>query len=150
MMRRSVLIVTIAAALCLGAGIGMGLYAWQGAAADGRSVVFPATPTVKIQVDPTPRPAPTPGAIGSTGRVATGGAGLLWVDEAGLSAWTRAFENRDDKAEAQVMRVFETLSLHAPTSVVVTNRIRDAVQVEITDGPYAGRRGWTRLADLRP
>jgi hypothetical protein len=93
------------------------------------------------------RPAPTPGAIGSVGHLRNS---VLFVDELGLSAWTRAYNNRDQKGQTDVMHRYETLSVLYSTPVKVTARHGDVVQVEMLDGDQAGRRGWTDAASLVP
>ena len=125
---------------------GLGMLVWAG----WLIVQFvPAT----TQPAATQRAAPTPGAVGSVGYLGVGGDygyRTLWVDELGLSAWNRAYDNRDDKGMLQIMGAFETLEVKKQTRVMVTNRTRDAVQVEMLDGEYAGRRGWTRPSSLAP
>jgi hypothetical protein len=86
--------------------------------------------------------AATPGAIGSTGHLRPGGGSILWVDDAGLSAWNRAYANRDDKGEQAAFDLYETLTAPEGTRVKVTARKGDMIQIEVTSEPLIGRRGW--------
>lgn len=135
------------AVVLLGTGLGIALFAFLPSPSPGAESVT-ATPWVSAY--PTARPAPTPGAIGSTGHLPSGVDSILWVDELGLRAWNRTFENRDDKGMTDVMHVFTTLRLNPNTAVMVTNRSGDAIQVEVISGYAAGRRGWMKASYLQP
>lgn len=118
-------------------------------------VVLSAVPIVwsAYQTNPGARAAPvvtagpTPGAIGSIGHLRNA---LLWVDDIGLFAWNRAYSNRDQKGQDDAMRLYDKLLIPYNPAVRVTNRTRDAVQVELLEGEYAGRRGWTDANGLIP
>lgn len=92
-----------------------------------------------------------PGEVGSSGQLnSSTGSVVLFVDPIGLSAWNRAYDNRDEAGMRRAMQVFETLSIANGTPVTVTDRNRAAVQVEVTDGQHRGRRGWTDPSSIIP
>lgn len=94
-----------------------------------------------------PPPAPAFGSIGSVGRIERGS---LWVDQAGLAAFDRAYANRDERGMQAAVATYEGLLITEPTPVRVTARQGDIVQVELLAGPYVGRRGWGRSILLVP
>jgi hypothetical protein len=67
---------------------------------------------------------------------------LVWVDDTGLWAYNRASANRDGTAEAAAFDLWEHFRIPAGTRLTITNVHGDALQVELLDGPLAGRRGW--------
>lgn len=125
----------------LACGASIGLIAFIGAQRE-QSIALrrPLAPTV------TPRPTVTPIQVGSVGAL-TGAAGygyaLVWVEELGMSAWERAYENRDERGMNRVMDVFETLRIPDGDTVRITAMHGQAIQVEVLTGSMAGRRGWT-------
>jgi hypothetical protein len=132
--------------VALGVGAALLLLYAQVSARPSIAPASTAVPTEAVQ-------QPIPAVIGSTGHLRTVGEYgylVIFVDELGLSAWNRAYENRDQKGEAQVMSTFETLKVTSDTPVKVTNRRSDAIQVEMLSGQHAGRRGWTAPVNLIP
>lgn len=134
MRTRDVVVVAFVLVL-IGSGLGLVLFS-----------IGQKTPTSSAETPADARPAqPTPGAIGSTGYLRPGGQlpyQLIWVDELGLSAINRAYENRDSKAMDRVLSAFEYLEVPDGTPVKVTARSRTAIQVEVLSGQHNGRRGW--------
>jgi hypothetical protein len=120
------------AIVILGAGLGFAAYAIM-----QRSVSVPVAPAPSV-----PRPTPVDplavGALGSFNR-----ATMVWVDETGLWAMNRAVENRDDKRGMDALDLWQHFDVAPGTALRITNRRGEAFQVEVLDGPLAGRRGWT-------
>jgi hypothetical protein len=93
------------------------------------------------------QPAPAPRAIGDVGHLREP---AVWVDKAGLAAWDRATANRDERGKQAALRLYEVVMVEHPGLVVITARDGENVQIEVADGPLAGRRGWTHATNLLP
>lgn len=91
--------------------------------------------------------APSLGQVGSTGQIVEG---VLWVDQAGQRAWDRAYADRDQRGQDRAFALFETLHVTGSPRVRVTARDGELMQVELLDGPLAGRRGWGHRTLLSP
>lgn len=135
--------------LLIGSGLGVLLY--------GAQMVPSRASSGPAQSPPTALPFPTATTIplatmGRTVRLVTDSQGraLIWVNRTGISAWDRAYNEHDERGMAQVLRLYETLWVPEGTWVQVVALDGDAVQVELSNGPQAGRRGWARTSALRP
>lgn len=69
----------------------------------------------------------------------------LWVERLGMDAWRRADNNHDDRGKGRIRETFEHFFPEAGTRVKVIVRDGNVRQLEILDGRYAGKRGWTDL-----
>lgn len=140
----------------IGSGVGVMTFAWlpPGVREIARANVptppaTPMTPSAPMQAAMTQVAIPTPGAIGSTGQLTAGstyGRHLLWINNTGLWAWNRAYEERDEKGMSRVMEIYERLQVSDGTRVRVVNRDGATLQVEMLEGEHAGRRGWLMFA----
>lgn len=148
MPNRGSLLIGAFVVVLVGTGLGVVAYAAQPVLGGISVTVTDIVPTM------TPRPMPTPvatlGAIGSVGRLALVGGAIIWVDEMGLWAWERAHDNRDPKGANLAMDIYDYLSVDASTTVKVTARKGDTMQVEVIGGPMDGRRGWLKSSTLYP
>jgi hypothetical protein len=134
--------------LCIGAGIGVILYA-------GANPTYPVSESLaKIApatMAPTTPPKPT---TPPRDRLAVGNVGsfridaVLWVDDTGLWAYNRADANRDSKGTSAALGLWETFIVPSGTRLKITNRRGEAFQLEVLDGQYAGRRGWCDYGTL--
>ena len=95
---------------------------------------------------PTPTATAAPFAILTEGRLeaAPGEAeAVLTVTREGWEALLRARQNTDQRPVALAMSTGELLSTAPGTRVRLVRVEEGAAQVELLDGPLAGRRGWT-------
>jgi hypothetical protein len=116
----------------------LGLGAWAGTAAYDVASAPPVAPAPAATVAADARVPQTVGTVGTLGYNT-----VAWVDDLGLSAWSRALDNRDDKGMESALRAFESFEIPGDARVRITNRRGSAMQVEVLDGPLRGRRGWT-------
>lgn len=105
---------------------------------------------------PTPGPmvVPTrPITVGTTLRMLSDGRygyTVVWVNRAGLAAWDRAYDERDDKGMSSVMDLYERLDVIDGTLVRIVAIDGGATQIEMLEGTFLGRRGWTYTGSLKP
>jgi hypothetical protein len=65
------------------------------------------------------------------------------VERLGMDAWNRAEADTDRRSQNQIDDVFENFFVPAGTRVTVIVKDGRVRQLEMLDGQYAGRRGWT-------
>lgn len=121
----------------------LGLGAWAGTAAYD---VATAPPVVPTPAAPVATAAPRGWAIGDYAEFDA--RTVVWVDATGLWAYTRADANHDSKGTSAALGLWDHFVIPPGTLLKITNRERDVLQVELVDGPLAGRRGWTEFGTL--
>lgn len=104
-------------------------------------VTFVAAEPVQAESAQRPAEERDPLAVGTTG--AYSDTLMLWVDDTGLRAYSRAWSNRDERGMQRALELWEWIDVPAWTPLRVTNRSGDIVQFEITGGQHQGRRGWS-------
>lgn len=141
---RKLAIVVIVSAMLIGAGLGTLVYAMAGLR-DRQSVAIAAPAPA---VTPTKAPSRDPYVVGTVGHFTS--ETVVFVERLGVSAWNRAYADRDSKGEARVFDVFEHYTIASSVAVRVVSRVGDIIQFEIQDGRDQGRRGWTDLGGFTP
>ncbi len=68
--------------------------------------------------------------------------GILWVNKSAYDQFMHAYDERDDPTMLALVRRYEVLTVAPGTHVQVVRSEGSSTQVEVTDGQYAGRRGW--------
>jgi hypothetical protein len=100
--------------------------------------------------EPAPIARLTPAHLANVGQDVHLSNSVLWVRRDGLAAWDRAEQDRDERGKTQSMRAYETLSIVNTWRLQVASVAGKDVQIEIMDGPLAGRRGWIHTVALLP
>lgn len=72
----------------------------------------------------------------------------LMVQEGAYLMQERAIQERDDATLARVWATYDHIDVPRNARLLVIQNSAFGTQVEILDGPYAGRRGW--LASVTP
>jgi hypothetical protein len=108
---------------------------------------------VLIGCTPSTSASQTPGApdtsvIGHTRRVTTPGTNL-WVQEVAYLTMRRAIQEKDDDTFARVVRTYEFFPVNPSHRVMVLKISGERAQVEVIEGPQAGRRGWIDAVKLQ-
>jgi hypothetical protein len=141
---RKLAIAVIAGGILIGAGLGTVVYAMAGQS-ERQSVTVAAAPAPPV-AEPTKPTFADPVAIGAHGHLQSRigkPTAMVWVERLAMSAFARAYEDRNGKEEQRILELFETLDVPTAVPVTVVNRSGDDIQVEILSAPYLGRRGWT-------
>jgi hypothetical protein len=101
---------------------------------------------------PTPPPTPEPTAVPNWTIAGDESQPVrLMVQEGAYLMQERAMQERDTKTLDWIWTAYEYLDVpRGARFMVVQNSPSGGTQLEILDGPYAGRRGWLSSASFQP
>jgi hypothetical protein len=72
------------------------------------------------------------------------------VSRAGFDTFRRGVRKSDEDAIEDALEVSEWISITPGQEVAIGTVDGDALEIEVLDGPYAGRRAWQDTKNVRP